>query len=107
MKTRLCAQGLSHSVATAINFCRKINVDWFKDSEATCEFLDTCDKLFNIFNSRPRNRIENSIENLEFRDLDKPIYQAGKRTFVKGLITSITSLQMIIVDTEDGKIILE
>ncbi|CAL8133209.1 unnamed protein product [Orchesella dallaii] len=129
MKTRLCAQALSHSVATAIDFCRKINVDGFKDSEATCEFLDVCDKLFDMFNSRPRgmglktpmkisnstiwspflNKAKSYLLTLECKAKDeyKPIYQTGKGTFVKGLVTSITSLQMIMVDIEEGKIILE
>ncbi|CAL8083628.1 unnamed protein product [Orchesella dallaii] len=129
MKTKLCAQALSHSVATAIQFCRKIEIDGFKDSEATCEFLDICDKLFDMFNSRARGSglkapMKNSnagiwapfldnaksyLLSLQCKSKDeyKPMHKTGKGTFVKGLVTGITSLQLIMVEIGEGKIKLE
>ena len=43
----------SSSVADAISFCReKLNLPDFQNSEATCKFIQTIDRLFDISNSR-------------------------------------------------------
>jgi hypothetical protein len=43
----------SSSVADAISFCReKLNLPEFQNSEATCKFIQTIDRLFDISNSR-------------------------------------------------------
>lgn len=53
MNVRLAAQIFSLSVASALKTCRSVlNIDTFAQSEATEEFLQMINDLFDIFNSR-------------------------------------------------------
>ncbi|ODM86760.1 DNA transposase THAP9 [Orchesella cincta] len=52
MKTKLCVQVLSNSVAIALGVCRELDVEGFEDTEATEEFLKIIDRLFDILNSK-------------------------------------------------------
>lgn len=52
MKVNLASQGLSNSVANALEFCLKIQLPEFEGCEATVKFLRTFDRLFDILNSR-------------------------------------------------------
>ena len=53
MKVNLAAQTLSSSVADAIDFCRDdLQLDAFKGSEATVQFIRLFDRLFDTLNSR-------------------------------------------------------
>ncbi|ODM99579.1 DNA transposase THAP9 [Orchesella cincta] len=112
MNTRLMAHTLSHSSSTGITTCRVLNIDGFQGSEATCEFLDTCDKLFDMFNSKSRGiglktpmKNSNSAiwapflkEAKEYfltlqckpkgKDQYTPVYKTTKGTFVKGIVTN-------------------
>ena len=53
MKVNLAAQTLSTSVADSIEFCNKtLNLEQFKESEATVKFIRIFDRLFDVLNSR-------------------------------------------------------
>ena len=53
MKVSLATQTLSQSVADALKFCREeLQLDEFKDSEATEEFIRTFNDAFDVLNSR-------------------------------------------------------
>ena len=53
MKVNLAAQTLSRSVADAIRYCDKeLQLPEFADSEATCNFIELFDKVFDVLNSR-------------------------------------------------------
>ena len=53
MKVNLAAQTLSNSVADSIEFCNKtLNLEQFKESEATVKFIRIFDRLFDVLNSR-------------------------------------------------------
>lgn len=51
MKVRLAAQVLSHSVSSALLFCRSIGLQDFADCEATAEFCLIINNIFDILNS--------------------------------------------------------
>jgi len=138
MKTRLAVQALSNSVKVALDVCRKLNMDGFEDSEATAEFLEICDKLFDLLNSTPKAKGSRSPlrhEALELtekssRESWKTFLQKSKRyllqlkcytekgelvhvhtttrgTFVKGLVTTITSLEFLMDDMSQEKVQLK
>ncbi len=53
MKVNLAAQTLSSSVADALDFCREdLQLEEFKNYEATSEFIRIFDSLFDCFNSK-------------------------------------------------------
>ncbi|KAK5921393.1 hypothetical protein CgunFtcFv8_025102 [Champsocephalus gunnari] len=52
MKVSLAAQTLSNSVAVALRTLREMGYAEFKDCEATTEFIEITDRLFDILNSR-------------------------------------------------------
>ena len=53
MKMKYAVQTLSKSVSTAIAFCRdKLKLADFEGSEATCEFLNVFNDLFDVLNSK-------------------------------------------------------
>lgn len=53
MKVKLATQLFSSSVAEAMKFCRKdLQIDAFKESEATEKFIILINNIFDIFNSR-------------------------------------------------------
>jgi len=52
MKVRLAAQVISSSVADSLKFCKSQNLEGFKNCDATIEFLQRFDRLFDILNSR-------------------------------------------------------
>lgn len=53
MKVKLAAQVMSESVANAIEFCNiELNIDEFKNSAGTVDFIRKINNLFDIMNSR-------------------------------------------------------
>ena len=52
MKVSLAAQTLSASVADALKFCKVNSIEGFQGCDATIEFIQTIDHLFDILNSR-------------------------------------------------------
>jgi len=52
MKVRLAAQVISSSVADSLKFCQSQNFESFDNCDATIEFLQRFDRLFDILNSR-------------------------------------------------------
>lgn len=52
MKVKLAAQTLSSSVADALDFCKcSIQLPYFRDCQATVEFMRLVDALFDVLNS--------------------------------------------------------
>lgn len=53
MKVKLAAQVMSESVANAIQFCNiELNIDEFKNSAGTVDFIQKINNLFDVMNSR-------------------------------------------------------
>ena len=52
MKVRLAAQVISSSVADSLKFCQSQNFEGFENCDATIEFLQRFDRLFDILNSK-------------------------------------------------------
>ncbi|KAL2091657.1 hypothetical protein ACEWY4_013920 [Coilia grayii] len=98
----LAAQTLSNSVAVALRTLRDVGYAEFRDFEATSEFIQTTDRLFDVFNSRkPRAKgfkpplgswnwastrefllkAREFLRSLKMED-GKPLYQA-KRSYKK------------------------
>lgn len=129
MNTKLCVQTLSSSTATGIDFCRKIGVAEFTESEATAEFLRVCDMIFDLLNTKPFGKgkhaalskhnkevwssvIKSANEYLlSLKIYNKtqlvPLYQTKYGTCVKGLLTSLASVKNIMDDMEKGEIELQ
>ncbi len=126
MNTKLCVQTLSSSTATGIDFCRKIGLPEFNGSEATTEFLRVCDMVFDLLNTKPYGKgkqeplslynkdnwstIVNSAKQY-FMKLQifhasqlVPLYQTKFGTCVNGLISSLTSVQNIMNEMENGEV---
>lgn len=52
MKVKLAAQTLSHSVSSALHFCKECNIPGFDNCEATAEFCLNINNIFDIPNAR-------------------------------------------------------
>ena len=96
MKVNIAAQTLSSSVADAIDFCRQeLQLDQFKDSEATTRFIRMFDRLFDMFNSRnpfccnykAPLRVSNELFWTQFLE-EAYMYIEGLRDISGGLICS-------------------
>ena len=96
MKVNIAAQTLSSSVADAIDFCRQeLQLDQFKDSEATTRFIRMFDRLFDMFNSRnpfccnykAPLRVSNELFWTQFLE-EAYLYIEGLRDISGGLICS-------------------
>ena len=96
MKVNIAAQTLSSSVADAIDFCRQeLQLDQFKDSEATTRFIRMVDRLFDMFNSRnpfccnckAPLRVSNKLFWTQFLE-EAYLYIEGLRDINGGLICS-------------------
>ncbi|KAH9640876.1 hypothetical protein HF086_015215 [Spodoptera exigua] len=71
MKVKLATQVFSESVAVAIKACREdLNLDVFKDSKATENFISNINIMFDIFNSRAMTQF----------DFKKPLCSQNKDT---------------------------
>jgi len=126
MNVKLCVQVLSNGTATGIDFCRKIGIPGFDGSEATTEFLRINNYTFDLLNTRPfgegskaaltkadRQRCKIMIEStksyyigLQIQRGEKctPIYKTKYGTFVKGIITALSSVDRILEKMESGEI---
>lgn len=129
MNVKLCVQLLSNKVATAIDACRKMQIDGFEDSEATTEFIRVTNMTFDMLNSRPyakgpraplsmKNKVywESFIVSAikyftELTVIEKgefvPLYKTQSGTFVRGLVTALTTIQQIMERIETRDIELE
>jgi hypothetical protein len=52
MKVKYAAQTLSASVASALNFVRRLDIEGFRGSATTEYFIECIDHVFDVFNSR-------------------------------------------------------
>lgn len=117
MNVKLCVQVLSNRTATGIDFCRKIGMDGFEGSEATTEFLRINNYTFDLLNTRPfgqecneplsaKNELKWSslihsakeyYSGLQIRVGKKlvPVHQSKNGTFVRGIITALSSIECI------------
>lgn len=116
MSVKLAAETLSRSVADAIEYLREEkDVPRFRGSEATCKFIRTFDKLFDICNSSsPIGKYSKSpisLSNLKekLEDLDNikiyirgltdstgtPLTTGRRKTAFIGFVVTITSLQKL------------
>ena len=124
MKVSLAAQTLSSSVADAINFLNNgLQLQQFKDSESTVEFIRMVDRLFDILNSRSpvakgfkqplrlstQGRWLSVLQNtaqylLSLKSVDgQSMMQHRRKTFVIGFVTTIKStidLAMILMNAD-------
>lgn len=129
MNTKLCVQVLSESTACGIDFCRVIGIEGFENSEATVEFFRVNDEVFDLLNSRPLGEgkrapcsdfnkirwssiIASAIEYYLSLAIARnheliPIYKTKNGTFVKGIISCLRSLQLIMGEVEKGKLYLK
>ena len=124
MKVSLAAQTLSSSVADAINFLNNgLQLQQFKGSESTIEFIRMVDRLFDILNSsspvakgfkqqlrfstqgRWLSVLQNTAQYLlSLKSVDgQSIMQHRRKTFVIGFVTTIKStieLAMILMNAD-------
>ena len=112
MKVKLAVQLLSNSVASALKLCKKLNCRDFQNVDATVEFLEIINCLFDIFNSKIISakgfKSPTSSKNwhcikpflLRAKDYllslkttsDTPLYASRRKTAVIGLVNNINSL---------------
>ncbi|EFN60692.1 THAP domain-containing protein 9, partial [Camponotus floridanus] len=115
MKVKYAAQILRASVANAIMFLQEEGIEEFKNCEATVEFINIIDQLFDFLNSRnpfgkgykkpifANNlpKINSSIENkinylFNLRDAnDNNMYKSGRKTFIYGFALAVKSILQI------------
>ncbi|KAL1252213.1 hypothetical protein QQF64_020009 [Cirrhinus molitorella] len=117
-KVSLAAQTLSHSVVVALRTLRDLGYSQFKNCEATAEFIEMIDGLFDILNSRnPRTkgskaplgainwteRVELLLRGREYllslvmKD-GTPLHQTKRYLSVIGFVINIDTLLMMIPD---------
>ena len=124
MKVSLAAQTLSSSVADAINFLENgLQLQQFKGSESTVEFIRIVDRLFDILNSRSpvakgfkqplrlstQGRWLSVLQNtaqylLSLKSADGlPLMHHRRKTFVLGSVTTIKStIAMTLMRADDN-----
>lgn len=124
MNVKLCVQLLSNRVATAIDACRKMQLSGFEDSEATTEFLRINNQTFDILNTLPYGNGNRAPLTIRDRFLWEPFIKSAKEyysklaigrngvlvplhetpcgTFVRGLLTALTSIENIMGEIETG-----
>lgn len=69
MKVKLATQLLSRSVAMALKLCREdLKLPNFSDAEATEQFVQTMNQMFDVFNSKSMRQCE----------LQKPLHSGNK-----------------------------
>ncbi|EZA48371.1 THAP domain-containing protein [Ooceraea biroi] len=127
MNVRFAAQIFSSSVANALQMCRSVlHIDKFAQSEATEEFLQMMNDLFDIFNSRnlrqkfyerpinPDNyesvlyklkECKEYLLNLKFEN-GQLVVRSNRKTGVLGFLINIESLKMLYQDICDKEQIL-
>lgn len=112
MKVRYAANTLSASVANAIKYLKTEGMDEFQNCEATVQFIETIDWLFDILNSRnpfgkgfkkplTRDRLAylktiisekmNYLYNLRNAN-NKKIVKTGRKTFICGFGSAVKSI---------------
>lgn len=112
MKVKYAAHTLSSSVANAIQFLKEEEIDQFKDSDSTIEFIRIIDRLFDFLNSRNpfakrykkpiyennipylRNMIEEHTKylfSLRTKE-EQPLHYSGRKTFIYGLAIAAKSV---------------
>ncbi len=125
MKVSLAAWTLSSSVAAATNFLNNgFQLQQFKGSESTVEFIRMVDRLFDILNSRSPvakgfkqllclstqgkwlSVLQNTAQYLlSLKSVDeRPMMQHRRKTFVIGFVTTIKStidLAMTLMNADD------
>ena len=120
MKVQYAVQTLSKSVSTAIAFCRdKLKLADFEGSEATCEFLNVFNDLFDVLNSKSvygkflkaamaeKNQeywnpvLEHSKEyilGLSHFGSNKPLVNGQRRQAFAGVVSLISSVRSLFND---------
>lgn len=101
MKVKLATQLLSRSVATALKLCREdLKLPNFKDSEATEQFIQIMNQMFDVFNSKSMRHFE----------LQKPLHLGNKDlifSFLEKLRRYVLNLKVKSVNkrkiTRDGR----
>lgn len=118
MKVKYAAQTLSQSTADALHFLQFSNIDGFRNSKATIEFIRIIDEMFDFLNSRNpfakgfkrpiyintisylQDKMERNINYL-FSLTDETnvlLCTGGRKTFILGFATAIKSIFAMVQD---------
>lgn len=119
MKVKLATQLLSKSVADALKFCKhKLNIPEFDKVDATVEFIEIFNSVFDILNSRSYNAINEKkalckenfnfinnftemftkyIKNLKIKEKNEfvPVLESSRKTGFIGLLVCLNSLILL------------
>ena len=108
MKVAVAAQTLSNSVAPGIMYLKSLNLEQFKDSQPTADFIETINNIFDILNLKSKfgryfkspvrleniheveeylNEVINYLKELKVHD-GRRIVDGPRKTFIVGFALS-------------------